>query len=145
MIVIVDASVAAMWFVPEQHSDRAALLLDPEYQLVAPDLIRLEVGSALLKAIRRNEVTLEDGEEALGTLLPTAVRMLRSEDHFETAFDIAHRLGGSIYDAIYIALARTLDAPIATNDVDMAATARKAEVQASLIAAGVPALPHPSA
>ena len=145
MIVIVDASVATMWFVPEQHSDRAALLLAPEYQLVAPDLIRLEVGSALLKAIRRNEVTLEDGEEALGTLLPAAVRTLRSEDHVETAFDIAQRLGGSIYDAIYIALARTLDAPISTNDLDMAATARKAEVQASLIAAGVPALPHPSA
>ncbi len=143
--MIVDASVATMWFVPEQHSDRAALLLAPEYQLVAPDLIRLEVGSALLKAIRRNEVTLEDGEEALGTLLPAAVRMLRSEDHIETGFDIAHRLGGSIYDAIYLALARTLDAPISTNDVEMAATARKAEVQASLIADGVPALPRPGA
>ena len=143
--MIVDASVATMWFVPEQHSDRAALLLAPEYQLVAPDLIRLEVGSTLLKAIRRNDVTLEDGEEALGTLLPAAVRTLRSEDHVETAFDIAQRLGGSIYDAIYIALARTLDAPISTNDLDMAATARKAGVQASLIADGVPALPHLSA
>ncbi len=143
--MIVDASVATMWFVPEQHSDRAALLLAPEYQLVAPDLIRLEVGSALLKAIRRDEMTLEDGEEALGTLLPAAVRMLRSEDHIESAFDIAQRLGGSIYDAIYIALARTLDAPISTNDKELAATARKAGIQASPIADGVPALPHLSA
>ena len=67
--VVVDAGVATMWFVPERHSDRAAPLLAPEYQLVAPDLIRIEVGSAVLKAIRRDEMTLEDGEEALGTLM----------------------------------------------------------------------------
>lgn len=143
--MIVDASVATMWFVPEQHSNHAALLLAPEYQLVAPDLIRLEVGNALLKAIRRNEVTLEDGEEALGMLLPAAVRTMRSEDDVETAFDIAQRLGGSVYDAIYIALAQSLDAPISTNGMDMAATARKAEVQALLIADGVPSLPQSGA
>ena len=139
MIVVVDAGVATMWFVPERHSDRAAPLLAPEYQLVAPDLIRIEVRSAVLKAIRRDEMTLEDGEEALGTLLPAAVSTLRSEDHIETAFDIAQRHGGSIYDAIYIALALSLDAPISTNDVEMAATARKAGVEASMIADGIPA------
>ncbi len=140
MIVIVDASVAAMWFLPEQYSENAALLLIPEYQLMAPDLIHLEVGSALLKAMRRDEVTPGDGAEVLSALLPAAVRLLPSTDHVERAFDIARSHGGSIYDALYIALARTLEAPLITADRRLATVAGEADVRAMLIAEGPPAL-----
>lgn len=34
--VVVDASVAAKWFIPEVHSDAALCLLDPEIVLLAP-------------------------------------------------------------------------------------------------------------
>jgi predicted nucleic acid-binding protein len=37
--LVVDASVAAKWYVPEIHSDAAVRLLDPEIVLLAPDLI----------------------------------------------------------------------------------------------------------
>ncbi|OHC81211.1 MAG: hypothetical protein A3G73_01560 [Rhodospirillales bacterium RIFCSPLOWO2_12_FULL_67_15] len=52
MIVVVDASVAAMWFLPEPHSESAALLLDAKCELIAPDLMRLEVANALAQAAR---------------------------------------------------------------------------------------------
>ena len=84
--------------------------------------------------------------KAIRSLLPEAVRLLpASAEQVEASLEIAVEHGGSIYDAVYIALARTLDAPISTNDMEMAATARKAEVQASPIADGVPALPQPGA
>jgi len=139
VIVVVDASVAAMWFLPERYSENAALLLIPEYDLVAPDLIHLEVASALLKAARRDEVPFEDSAEAL-SLLPAALRTLHSLDHIETAFEIARGQGGSIYDALYIALAHTLDAPLITADQRLATVAGKAKVRATLIADGPPAL-----
>ncbi len=146
MIVVVDASVATMWYLPQTNSEQAIGLLGSSHDLVAPNLIRIEVGSALLRGLRRNELTREETMKAIRSLLPEAVRLLStSAEQVEASLEIAVEHGGSIYDAIYIALARSLDAPISTNDVDMAATARKAEVQASLIAAGVPALPHPSA
>lgn len=145
MIVIVDASVAAKWFLPEEHSDHAALLLAPEYELVAPDLIRLEVGSALLKALRRNEITVADCIEALGALLPGAVRTVRSADHAEAAFEYARRFGGSVYDAIYVSVARDLGARIVTDDARLAAVAGKMGVDASMIAEGAPALPDSTA
>lgn len=78
---------------------------------MAPDLIHLEVGSTLLKAMRRDEVPITDSVEVLSALLPAAIRALPSADHVETAFEIARGHGGSIYDAVYIALARTLGAP----------------------------------
>lgn len=138
MIVVVDASVAAMWFLPEVHSPQAALLLTPEYDLVAPDIIKTEVGSALLKALRRNEITAEEGNESLYLLSIAAVRMLPAVEHVKAAFRIAERHGGSLYDAIYISVARGLDAPVVTNDTRLADVARSAGVRAALIATGPP-------
>ncbi|MEO8383259.1 MAG: type II toxin-antitoxin system VapC family toxin [Acidobacteriota bacterium] len=57
MKVVVDASVAAKWFLPEIHSDAAARLLDPTIALYAPDLIVPEFGNILWKKIRRAEIT----------------------------------------------------------------------------------------
>ena len=136
MIVVVDASVAAMWFLPEEQAETAALLLTSQFELIAPDLIRLEVGSALLKALRRKQIAPADCEEALRTLLPAAVRFVPTSNHVFTAFGIAQRLGGSIYDATYISLAQSLDAPVITNDAQLAAIARKARVKAMMVSEG---------
>ena len=68
MIVVVDASVAAMWFLPEPFSERAAALLETGHELVAARLIRLEVASALLKAVRRGTLEAADAGEAIRRL-----------------------------------------------------------------------------
>lgn len=146
MIVVVDASVATMWYLPQVYSEQAIGLLGSGHDLVAPDLVRVEVGNALLRGLRRKELNPEETMKAIRSLLPEAVRLLPTlAEQVEASLEIAVEHGGSVYDAIYIALARTLDAPIATNDMEMAATARKAGVQASPIADGVPALPQPGA
>ena len=146
MIVVVDASVATMWYLPQAFSEQAIDLLGSGHDLVAPNLMRIEVGSALLRGLRRKELNPEETIEAIRSLLPEAVRLLpTSAEQVEASLAIAVEHGGSINDAIYVALARTLDAPISTSDKEMAATAWKAGVQASLIADGVSALPLPSA
>ena len=146
MIVVVDASVATMWYLPQAYSEQAIDLLGSGHDLVAPNLIRIEVGNALLRGLRRNELNPEETMKAIRSLLPEAVRLLpTSAEQVEASLEIAVEHGGSIHDAIYISLARSLDAPISTNDMEMAATARKAEVQVSLIADGVPALPQSGA
>ena len=43
--VIVDASVAAKWFFPEEGSKAAIRLLDGKHNLLAPDLLRSEFGN----------------------------------------------------------------------------------------------------
>ncbi len=99
------------------------------------------MGSTLLKALRRNEITVADCIEALGALLPGAVRTVRSADHAEAAFEYARRFGGSVYDAVYVSVARELGMPIVTDDARLAAVAGKMGVDASMIAEGAPALP----
>jgi hypothetical protein len=138
VILVVDASVATMWFVPRNHSANAMLLLAQEFELVAPALIRIEIASALLKASRRKEIAAADIEEALDLILPNAIRFLSIDDYVRPAFEIARRLGGSLYDGIYIAAARDLGAPLITDDATMGETARRARIKTLMIADGPP-------
>ena len=65
--MLVDASVALKWFVPEADSETAVALLT-DNQLSAPDLILVEVGNALWKAFRRGAldgVTFSEDVERL--------------------------------------------------------------------------------
>lgn len=48
-ILVVDAGVAAKWFFDEPLSDEAARLLDPSYELHAPDFFLLEIDNVLCK------------------------------------------------------------------------------------------------
>lgn len=128
MIVVVDASVVAMWFLPEPRSEAAALLLDSPCEIVAPDLLRLEVANAFLKATRRGAIDSADAVAALARLAAPSVRFERSGPYAEAAFELAERHGGSVYDGTYVVLAKALSALIVTNDAELADTARSVEV-----------------
>ena len=119
-----------------------ALLLTPDYDLVAPDILRMEVASALLKSRRKNEISARDAVEALEILSAAAVRIFPAADYVDTAFDIALRHGGSLYDAIYLALARGLNAPVVTNDAQLAVVSRASQIRALMISGGPPRLPR---
>ena len=86
MIVVVDASVAVKWFLPEPFSEAAARLLDASCELVAPDLMRLEVGSAFLKALRRGVIGSSDAAGALMRLSDPLVRFEPTAPYVEDAF-----------------------------------------------------------
>ena len=67
-MVVVDASCAVAWFVPEAGSDAAESLLAPGLFLVAPDLLVVETMNALLRKQRRREVSAALPPEAFDTL-----------------------------------------------------------------------------
>jgi len=121
--VVVDASVATQWVLLQEHSAAARALLQSQQELLAVDFVRVEVFSALLKAVRTKRLILPEAKLAIQFLERTPLRLLPSDDHVSQAFAIAQQHGGSLYDACYIALARSLDAPLATDDEGMATVA----------------------
>ena len=52
MILVIDASVAAKWFVDEPRRDQARDVLGRGMDLIAPDLILVEVANALRNKTR---------------------------------------------------------------------------------------------
>ncbi len=56
MKLVVDASVAAKWLLTEALSPKAVGLVQPDNELVVPDLFWAEVGNILWKKVRAGEL-----------------------------------------------------------------------------------------
>ncbi len=68
MILVIDASVALKWFVDEEGSPEAAVLLGRGDSLIAPDLIMPEVANATWKLVRRDMMTRIQQLDAISRL-----------------------------------------------------------------------------
>ncbi len=122
MTIVVDASMAAAWLLPDEFSeasDRIFRLLQATDGLV-PSIFRHEVRHILLIAERRKRVMPAKVDELLGRLAALPVRDGgHSDDHDVIA--LARTGGLTAYDA---ALALSTGSSLATLDRAMAAAAR---------------------
>jgi predicted nucleic acid-binding protein len=114
--IVVDASVAMKWFVPEIHSAAAARLLDPAIVLCAPDLIGPAFGNILWKKVRRAEITRNEAGEILGAFAALPLEIRSSAALLGAAFEIAVEFDRSVYDSLYLALAVAEECALVTAD-----------------------------
>jgi len=114
--LVVDASVAVKWFVPEIHSAAAARLLDPELIISAPDLIGPEFGNTIWKKVRRQEITSDEATEILAAFTALDVEIYPSSILLNSAFALALALDRTVYDSLYLALAIAQDCALVTAD-----------------------------
>ena len=113
---VVDASVAAQWFLPEPGSERALRLLAERHDLSGPDLLLSELGNVLWKRVRRGELSGAEGREILETMKDGSVTFHPTAGLIDLAFDLAVELGITVYDSLYLALAAALRAILVTAD-----------------------------
>lgn len=116
-LAVIDASVAVKWFVNEADSDAASGLLVAPVTFHAPQLLLLEVASALCKNAARGFVPSEVWEKARPELGRSIDRWHTTEHLLSDAFQIASDLKHPIYDCVYLALARNLATVCVTADV----------------------------
>ncbi len=121
--VVVDASVAVKWLLPdEDHTDRARLLLrrygQAEIQLVAPSHLRFEVPSAIVAATlgRAPRLSRDEARDAIEDFLSLPLHTVDTNELILSAFPLVYSNGCAFYDALYLALARSLGAPLITAD-----------------------------
>ncbi len=104
--LVVDASVAVKWYVPEVGSDVASALLDGAALLLAPDILVAEFGNTVWKKVRKGELKHGEAKHIINTFISACPVALRpSIVLLRGAFDVALRLQRPIYDALYLALA----------------------------------------
>lgn len=119
--VVVDASLAAMWSVPEPLTE-AALARASEWagrgtRLLAPCLLVAEVTNAVYKRVFRGEMDLDTAEAALSVVLAFPID-LREEPNLATrAMSLAHEhRRPNTYDCHYLALAERHQCELWTGD-----------------------------
>lgn len=114
--VVVDASVAVKWFVPEIQSAAAQRFMEPGYRLCAPDLLWPEFGNILWKKQRVRQISLEAARRILSDFHRHRVAILPSEPFLRDALDIAERVGRTVYDSLYLAVAQRIGCRAVTAD-----------------------------
>ncbi|MER8548144.1 type II toxin-antitoxin system VapC family toxin [Mesorhizobium sp. M1169] len=124
MILVLDASFAAAWLLPEQHSEAAeTLVAGLRGQSPVPSLFWHEARSIVLTAERRGRIVPGESIAAMARL-----RRLPLEDagagRDGAIIELATGHGLSAYDAAYLALAIETALPLATLDRKLAVAAR---------------------
>jgi predicted nucleic acid-binding protein len=114
--VVVDAGVAVKWFLPEELSANARLLLAVDYQLLAPDLLWAELGNVLWKRRRRGELEPRTAMRLLHDFSRLPIEFHAAERWAEAALELAMRQGVTVYDGLYLALAAGNQCRVATAD-----------------------------
>lgn len=115
--LVVDASVAVKWYVPEPDSPDAHRLGRSERRLAAPDLLVIEVGNILWKKVQRDGLPRADAEAAALSLIDSArIRFHRSPLFVRAALEIATTFRRTVYDSLYVVLAMYLDSEMITTD-----------------------------
>ena len=121
LAVVVDASLAVKWLVPEDDSDLALRLATSwaaaGIRRVAHRWFPVEVASALYKRVQRRELTPSGAAALVDDLSDYEVILYdRTPVHYR-AFRIATELQQRwIYDSFYLALGIELDCPFWTAD-----------------------------
>lgn len=129
MALVVDASVAVKWILPEAGSPAAAALREEVSDLIAPSLIAAEIGSALWRATRNGTIKRPEAIEGLESALLWFQALVPLEDVRVRALTLAIELHHPIYDCFYLALAARENAALVTADETMITAARKAKIK----------------
>ena len=114
--IVVDASIAYFWFANEPDRWGAGRLLETESALLAPDLMAVEATNAWWKKLRRREMDMADVEQAVTYLLALGIIWTPSAALLRPAARLAVELGHPVYDCVYLALAASHSAALATAD-----------------------------
>ncbi len=114
--LVVDASVAAKWFLPEPDAPAALRLLDGSHRLVAPDLICAEVGNLVWKLHSRGALDKSEALELIEHFLSMPLEIHETGFLLGPALEVAMVTQRTVYDSLYLALAIELDASVVTAD-----------------------------
>jgi predicted nucleic acid-binding protein len=112
---VVDASVIAAAFFPEEFTEEARRFLLETPRLIAPDHLHAEIASVAAKKVWRGETTEELGAAAC-TALGGLIATTPSAALASRAFELAARHRFSAYDGLYLALAESREVPVYTFD-----------------------------
>jgi len=125
---VFDASVIGKWMLP---AEREELHLEAqvwaeryergELSIIVPDLLWIEVASLLWKAVRKSRITKQEATMAIVELRERELTTIASTPGLlDAAMDIALACSTSVYDSIYVALARKTNTLLITADQRLA-------------------------
>jgi predicted nucleic acid-binding protein len=114
-VIVLDASAAIEWLLRTQTGVKIdKRIFSPQVPLHAPHLLDAEVAQVLRRYVRDKTITAQRGQEALEDLGDLPLNRYPHDFLIPRVWELRATL--TAYDAIYVALAELLDAPLLTCD-----------------------------
>jgi predicted nucleic acid-binding protein len=118
-MIVVDASALLEFLLQTSLGARVeARLFGKEDELHAPHLLDVEIAQGLRRLVRTGEVSSGRAEEAIADLTDVVLQRHAHLDLLDRAWKVRDNI--SAYDAMYVALAEAIAAPIVTCDSPLA-------------------------
>jgi predicted nucleic acid-binding protein len=118
-MIVVDASALLELLLQTSLGARVeARLFGEEDELHAPHLLDVEIAQGLRRLVRAGEVSSGRAEEAIADLTDLDLHRHAHLDLLNRAWKLRDNI--SAYDAMYVALAEAIEAPIITCDSPLA-------------------------
>ena len=119
-MIVVDATVAAKWYLAEPDSNRAEALAASGEEFCGPAILRLEVLSAISRRYRTGGIAAADAQSLMAQWLEDlesgSVILWPDETDIEAAAALSLRIRHAIVDRLYLACAMRLGAALVTAD-----------------------------
>ena len=121
---VIDCSVAASWFIPDEKSSEKDRVLDDiisgELIMIVPDLWWYEITNVVKSAFKRNRITIEEANRIIFFLKGIEKEVYSSDWQGQPGI-LNHSISTdlSVYDAAYFHLAVTTGAFLITSDKEL--------------------------
>lgn len=132
-LLIIDTSVALKWLNQdnEKYVNQADRILktakDGQVELLAPELIKYEIGNVLLYG---KKITSQDVVYLLSIFYSLPITFItESEDLAKETYDLAFNLGITYYDASFMSLAKQYNATLVTENIKHQGKSTKVKVK----------------
>lgn len=126
-MIVVDASAVVDLIAPLEPDPELRVKLAGQ-DLHAPHVLDVEVLSALRRFVKRGTLTAERAADARVDLVASAIVRYPHAPLLSRAWELRDAM--TAYDAVYIALAELLDAPLVTCDARLArSTGHRAQIE----------------
>ena len=129
MTIVVDASVAVKWVLPEDAAERALLLRQQAEELIAPTLIAAEIGSAMRKHVVAKRLSVSQALEGARAAIALIDRIVPEPELVHRALELSIELQHPIYDCFYLVLAERENCILMTADQVLVAKAKRCKIQ----------------
>lgn len=128
-----DASVALCWFVREEQTTIANNLIAAAVDLIAPSLMLVELANAFWKKAQRGEMAGDLAAAGMREVWRFVPQIVDIADLAEPAMVLARELNHSVYDCVYLALARRRAAPLVTLDQEFTTRLAKTRYRSDVV------------
>jgi len=133
-VIVIDASALAKFILKEEGWERVADFL--KAGTISVDHVMKETVNAIWKRLIQREISFEDAKsmfEAMKEILNKAVVIENEMNYIDEAFEISIKRNITIYDSLYIALAKKKKLELLTSDEIQTQTASLEGVHAMIL------------